>query len=166
MWPRPMRIRACGRAWPHGSAVIRFVMRPRSGIACLVVTCALAIGCGAGPELRFDEEDASGADASGDASGGVDTGRAVDASRADTAPTAADTGASDTASPALACPASPPPPGVDACCGATACIDRQNNNSCAQCGDCTQLGCKATEVCCYSMNNGNLGCKKSAADCK
>ena len=42
MWPRPMRIRACGRAWPHGSAVIRFVMRPRSGIACLVVTCALA----------------------------------------------------------------------------------------------------------------------------
>ena len=155
-----------GEPWRHGSGVIRFVMRPTSGIASLVILCALGTGCGAGPELRFaDEEDASGADASGDASGGVDAGGAGDAARPDTAP-APDTGVLDTGSPALACPLSPPPPGVDACCGATACIDRENNHNCVQCGDCAQLGCQAGEVCCYSMSNGKLGCKKTAADCK
>jgi hypothetical protein len=158
---------ACARAgspWRHGTAVIRFGMRPKSAIAYLVLACALGIGCGSGPELQFaDAEDASAADASGD--GGADDGGAVDAAVADTATPAADAGVADVSS-GLACPASPPPPGVNACCGATPCIDRGGNNACAQCAACTQLGCKATEVCCYAMSNGNLGCKKSAADCK
>ena len=158
-----MRRWACARSWRDGSAVIPSVMRRKSGIACLVVACVLGTGCGSGPELTFAADDAGAADGS-TATPAVDGGPA-DAWVADVDAPATDAGNADTGAPLNACPATPPPPGVNACCGATACIDRENNNSCAQCGDCTQLQCQAGDLCCYGQN-GKLGCKRTAADCK
>jgi hypothetical protein len=136
-------------------------MRPKPGLAPLLFCGALvALGsaCAAVPDVRFADGDGSGPDAGTEA---TDSG---DAGAPDTAVNPADATVLD-AAPPNGCPATPPPPGVDMCCGATSCIDRSTSNSCASCDACVQQRCQVGEVCCYPKN-GNLSCKKSAADCK
>jgi hypothetical protein len=142
-------------------------MRPKLGPAFLLLfasaSAPLASACAAVPDVQFADADVAAMD------GGTESGAVTpDAQGADDSAVAsdADPADADAGPPAMTCPATPPPTGVNACCGATPCIDRSGNNLCAQCAACTQLGCKTSEVCCYAMNNGNLGCKKSAMDCK
>ena len=109
--------------------------------------------CEAVPDLIFapgDADDSSAADA-----------RTQDA-KTDVAIDARDVREAG-ADSALACPLTHPS-GTDGCCGNWACV----KEVCANCSDCTQAGCSATQTCCPQYNGGGKykGVSCSALPCQ
>ena len=129
--------------------------------AAMMGSVLILSACEAVPDLAFVSDDASHESAASDAATDSADAR-TQGSQADAAIDAPEAGDAR-ADAALLCPTSHPS-GTDGCCGNWACV----KEVCANCSDCTQAGCSATQTCCpqYSGGGKYKGVSCSALPCQ